>query len=141
LLTFFEHLLATGQLTWPTGSALPIILDSPLAGDLTSAYRHLANYWPESLQTRQSQGHLPLCFDNLISVESHRKHKKLVAHLAHQERPAIVIAASGMCQGGRIVNYLEALLPLTSTEVLFVGYQARGTLGAQLQQTQPGQTL
>jgi len=116
-------------------------LDSPLAGELTSAYRQLAEYWPESLKSRKSQGRLPLGFDNLVTVQSHKEHLKLVSHLARKERPAIVIAASGMCQGGRIVNYLEALLPLKSTEVLFVGYQASGTLGRSLQNASMGKVV
>jgi metallo-beta-lactamase family protein len=46
-----------------------------------------------------------------------------------------------MCQGGRIMNYLEAMLPLPETDVFFVGYQARGTLGAAIQSAAPGDTL
>jgi len=41
----------------------------------------------------------------------------------------VVIAASGMCGGGRIVNYLKALLGQARTDVVFVGYQAEGTPG------------
>ncbi len=48
--------------------------------------------------------------------------------------PAIVVAASGMCQGGRIMNYLSALLPDKRTDVILAGYQAHGTLGRELQQ-------
>lgn len=48
-------------------------------------------------------------------------------------RPAIVLAASGMCSGGRIVNYLKALLPDPRTDVVFVGYQAAGTAGRDIQ--------
>jgi metallo-beta-lactamase family protein len=45
----------------------------------------------------------------------------------------VVIAAGGMCQGGRIVNYLKALLGDPRTDVLLVGYQARGTPGRDIQ--------
>ena len=48
-------------------------------------------------------------------------------------RPAIVIAASGMCAGGRIVNYLKAMLGDPRHDVLFVGYQAAGTPGRAIQ--------
>lgn len=138
LLSMFEALLHEGKLEWSGDEPLPIILDSPLAGELTAKYRALADYWPQALKARRSAGRLPLAFDNLITVEDHREHHKLVEHLARKERPAIVIAASGMCQGGRIVNYLERLLPLESTEVLFVGYQARGTLGSAIQNSKRG---
>ena len=45
----------------------------------------------------------------------------------------MVIAASGMCAGGRIQNYLKALLPDKRTDVIFVGYQAKGTPGRDIQ--------
>ncbi|TCS41959.1 MBL fold metallo-hydrolase RNA specificity domain-containing protein [Reinekea marinisedimentorum] len=141
LLSIIENLLHNGKISWHSTTALPVILDSPLAGELTSAYRSLANYWPEELITRRNSGRMPLAFDNLITVEGHSEHKKLVKRLAQTEQPAIVIAASGMCQGGRIMNYLEALLPLKTTEVLFVGYQAKGTLGSELQNSKPGDTV
>lgn len=133
LLAMLEHLLHTGKLNWPSDTPLPVILDSPLASELTSAYRSLNTYWPQWLQQRKAAGRLPLAFDSLISVTDHREHKRLVKRLAQKVQPAIVIAASGMCQGGRIVNYLQALAPLPTTDILFVGYQARGTLGAALQ--------
>ena len=46
-----------------------------------------------------------------------------------------------MCQGGRIMNYLEALIDKPTTDVLFVGYQARGTLGASIQKAQQGSRI
>lgn len=141
LLSIIEDLLFTGNLSWNTDSPLPIILDSPLAGELTSAYKSLANHLSKNIKERNKQGRLPLAFDNLITVDGHHEHIKLVNRLAKTEQPAIVIAASGMCQGGRIVNYLEKLLPLVTTEVLFVGYQANGTLGNKLQNFQPGDSV
>ena len=59
-------------------------------------------------------------------------------YLRKTARPTIVIAASGMCSGGRIVNYLKALLPDKRTDVLFVGYQAQGTPGRDIQKYGPG---
>lgn len=44
-----------------------------------------------------------------------------------------MVAASGMCQGGRIMAYLQALLPDERTDLLFAGYQAHGTLGREIQ--------
>src|SRR5690606_11808172 len=48
--------------------------------------------------------------------------------------PMLVIAGSGMCTGGRIVRHLKELLPLASTTLVFVGYQARGTPGRRIQE-------
>jgi metallo-beta-lactamase family protein len=57
----------------------------------------------------------------------------MVQHLIRTARPAIVIAGNGMCSGGRIVNYLKAMLGDARHNVLFVGYQARGTPGSAIQ--------
>ncbi len=57
----------------------------------------------------------------------------MVQHLARTARPAIVIAGNGMCSGGRIVNYLKAMLGDARHNVLFVGYQAAGTPGRSIQ--------
>ncbi len=60
-------------------------------------------------------------------------HLRTVERLARGGRPAIVIAASGMCAGGRIVNYLKAMLSDPRHDVLFCGYQAAGTPGRAIQ--------
>lgn len=52
-----------------------------------------------------------------------------VQYLASSHRPCVVLAGSGMCAGGRVVNYLKALLGEARNDVLFVGYQAAGTPG------------
>jgi len=70
-------------------------------------------------------------------VDSHENHLRLVRHLAHTAQPAIVIAASGMCSGGRIVNYLKAMLGDARHDVLFCGYQAAGTPGRVIQSQGP----
>jgi len=57
----------------------------------------------------------------------------VVNYLKSTGRPAIVIAGNGMCSGGRIVNYLKAMLGDPRHEVVFVGYQAKGTPGAVIQ--------
>lgn len=143
ILAFIEDLLHEDNLIHPdgTGSALPIILDSPLALRMTQAYRHLVNHWREPLKTQREAGRFPLAFDQLITLERHKDHMAMVKRLTHTRQPAVVLAASGMCQGGRIMNYLEAMLPLPETDVFFVGYQAKGTLGAAIQSAHPGGTV
>lgn len=51
--------------------------------------------------------------------------------------PAIVIAASGMCSGGRMQNFLQELLPDERADVIFIGYQVKGTSGRDVQSYGP----
>ena len=111
---------------WPE---LPVILDSPLASRFTRVYQELEDYWDSEAQALIDTGRQPLAFKQLITIDSHADHIAVVNHLTQTARPAIVIAASGMCAGGRIVNYLKAMLGDPRHNVLFVGYQAKGTPG------------
>ena len=119
---------------WPQ---LPIILDSPLASRFTTAYRELQPFWDQEALRRVRTGRRPLAFEQLITVDSHNEHERMVQHLTRTARPAIVIAGNGMCSGGRIVNYLKAMLGDARHNVLFVGYQARGTPGNAIQSHGP----
>ena len=108
---------------------IDIIIDSPLASRFTEVYRSLANYWDDEAKRRVNSGRHPLNFEQVTTINDHTNHLQTVTYLQRQTRPAIVIAASGMCAGGRIVNYLKALLGDERNDVLFVGYQAVGTPG------------
>ncbi len=118
------------EANWPE---LPIILDSPLASRFTAAYRELQPFWNQEALKRVQSGRRPLGFEQLITVDSHGDHLRMVKHLARTARPAIVIAGNGMCSSGRIVNYLKAMLGDSRHNVLFVGYQAAGTPGQAIQ--------
>ncbi|MBV4493373.1 MBL fold metallo-hydrolase RNA specificity domain-containing protein [Pseudomonas oryzicola] len=118
---------------------LPVILDSPLARRITQAYQDLNEYWNAEARQRLSEGRSPLAFSQLICVDSHDDHQKVVNYLRSTRRPAIVIAGNGMCSGGRIVNYLKAMLGDSRHEVLFVGYQAKGTPGRVIQASEGAQ--
>lgn len=124
-----------GGISWPH---LPVILDSPLASRLTQAYRDLREFWNEEAKERVQSGRRPLAFEQLITVDSHADHQSILNHLTTSARPAIVIAGSGMCTSGRIVNYLKAMLGDPRHDVLFVGYQAHGTPGRAIQRFGPG---
>ncbi len=117
--------------------ALKIYLDSPLAGRFTQLYRELQPFWDDEAKARVRAGREPLSYDQLIAIDSHDAHLATVHRLARSAEPAIVIAASGMCAGGRVVNYLKAMLGDARHNVLFVGYQARGTPGHAIQSYGP----
>ncbi len=119
---------------WPQ---LPIILDSPLASRFTGVYQAFEDYWNDEAQARLRSGRQPLGFSQLITIDSHDRHMQTVNYLVSTARPAIVIAGNGMCAGGRIVNYLKAMLGDRRHNVVFVGYQAKGTPGAAIQKHGP----
>ncbi|WP_426416861.1 MBL fold metallo-hydrolase RNA specificity domain-containing protein [Aestuariirhabdus sp. LZHN29] len=116
---------------------LNIVVDSPLAARFTEAYRQLKPFWDKEAHQRLRQGRHPLAFEQLTTIDSHRSHQRLVSGLAQNPQPLVIIAASGMCAGGRIVNYLKALLGNPTTDLLLIGYQARGTPGADIQRYGP----
>ncbi|XLX42187.1 MBL fold metallo-hydrolase [Ectopseudomonas mendocina] len=116
---------------------LPIILDSPLASRFTAVYRELDLFWDAEARARLAKGRNPLAFRNLLTVDNHRAHLAMVSRLMKTAQPAIVIAGNGMCSSGRIVNYLKAMLGDARHDVLFVGYQAEGTPGRQIQRFGP----
>lgn len=117
--------------------SVEIIVDSPLAARFTQVYRDLKPFWDDEAQVRIRAGRHPLQFDSLYTVDSHAAHEQTVRYLAESGRPAVVIAASGMCAGGRVVNYLKAMLGDPRHQVLFVGYQGAGTPGRDIQRYGP----
>jgi len=116
---------------------IPVILDAPLATRFTKLYRELKPWWNAEALKRVVQGHQPLAFKQLLTVTTHAQHMTMVNRLAHTRQPAIVITGSGMCTAGRVINYLKAMLGDARHNVVFVGYQARGTPGHAIQQYGP----
>jgi len=116
---------------------IEIIVDSPMAANFTSKYRDFKALWDKEALGKLKQGRHPLNFEQLYTIDSHQEHLTVVKYLARCNKPAIVIAASGMCSGGRIVNYLTQFLPDATADVIFVGYQAQGTPGRDIQQYGP----
>ena len=106
----------------------PVFLDSPLALDITRIYSERTTHWDCEARELQQAGDPPLDFKGLYAVRSHRDHQKLLAY----DGPAVILAGSGMCTGGRIVNHLKQGLEDPRNDILFVGYQAPGTPGRDL---------
>lgn len=112
---------------------LEVVVDSPMARRITEVYLELQPLWDAEAKKTLSAGRHPLSFEQMTVIDSHQEHLQTVAYLKKSARPCVVIAAGGMCSGGRIVNYLKALLGDERTDVLFVGYQAKGTAGREIQ--------
>ncbi|WP_286714643.1 MBL fold metallo-hydrolase [Marinobacter sp. tcs-11] len=117
---------SSGSLRWQD---LEIVVDSPLAAEFTRIYRDLKPFWDDEARELVSAGRHPLSFEQLTVINSHEDHLNAVEYLARTHRPCVVIAGSGMCAGGRVVNYLKAMLGDARNDVVFVGYQAAGTPG------------
>lgn len=126
----FRNNKITKDLEWDD---IEVIIDSPLAAKFTTCYRKLRPYWDKEAKTKVKAGRHPLAFEQVVTIDDHETHLQTVAYLAKTQRPAIVIAASGMCTGGRVVNYLKALITDERNDILFVGYQAKGTAGRDIQ--------
>jgi metallo-beta-lactamase family protein len=116
---------------------LDIIVDSPLANKFSEVYKTLASCWDGEAIRRVQLGRHPLSFEQLLTINDHQEHLCTIDYLKQSGRPSIVIAARGMCSGGRIVNYLKGLIEDPRTDILFVGYQAKGTIGRKIQKYRP----
>ncbi len=105
-----------------------IFLDSPMAIETTEVYLRFAQlYDEEASRLRARNEKMPL----LPNLTMSRKTEESMA-INRIRSGAIVIAGSGMCNGGRIVHHLKHNLPFESTQVVILGYQARGSLGRRL---------
>ncbi len=110
-----------------------VLVDSPLASRFTSLYDGLQEYWSDEARHLMRTDDQPLVFENLVTIGDHGEHKDTMEYIAKRELPAVVIAGSGMCTGGRVVNYLKKFLDDERTDIVFCGYQAGGTPGQALQ--------
>ena len=108
----------------------PVYVDSPLANEATAVFLQCDTECldPEARAVMQ-QGVNPISFPELETVVTADESKKLNA----SKIPGVIISASGMCDAGRVRHHLKHNLWRKESTVLFVGYQANGTLGRQLQ--------
>jgi metallo-beta-lactamase family protein len=109
---------------------MPIYVDSPLAIDVTTAYRsHPECYDAEIRRFMTTEGvRDPFGFGDLIYTRSTDESKQI----NFLREPAIIIAASGMMEAGRILHHLKNRIDDPRNTVMIVGYQAENTLGRKL---------
>lgn len=107
---------------------LMVFLDSPMAIKVTGVFRRHKDRYDQDMRELLDDGHRPFSFDGLKMVRS-REESKSINNLRGS---AIIIAGSGMCTGGRIKHHLVHNIQRPQSTILFVGYQARGTLGRRL---------
>jgi metallo-beta-lactamase family protein len=105
---------------------LPIFVDSPMAQRVTDVFcRHIDVFDEEAKSVFQKTGKCPILSPNLQFAHSREESQKL----NDMRFPAIILSASGMATGGRILHHLKYRLPDPRNTILFVGYQSVGTRG------------
>ena len=127
LLVELGALMASGALP-----SVPVLVDSPMALRALEVYRRaLATGGEDVVEgVRDVQRLYPPTLRELVTAEESME-------ATHPRHPSIVVSASGMASGGRVVHHLAAMLPDERNLVLLVGYQAAGTRGADLLEGRP----
>lgn len=128
LLFYFSRLYREGRLT-----PLPIFLDSPMAVRITEVFRRHRECLDEETQALIDADESPFNFPNLRLVSSVEESKEINT----LNVPSVIMATSGMCTAGRIKFHLRHNIVRPESTILFVGYQARGTLGRQILDRNP----
>lgn len=104
-----------------------VFLDSPMAAKATEVYKHFENLLNAEVSMHPIADD-PFEFPGLVTVHEAWQSKKI----KDENRPKVIIAGSGMMSGGRILHHAIDFLPLPTTRLFLVGYQAEGTLGRKI---------
>jgi metallo-beta-lactamase family protein len=106
---------------------LPIYVDSPMSREATKIMSRHASLFDDETRALIASGHSPFFFDGVRYVADVEESKAL-----NQQRSGIIVAASGMCEAGRVLHHLIQSIGRREDCVLMVGFQAQGTLGRKL---------
>jgi metallo-beta-lactamase family protein len=105
-----------------------VFLDSPMAVKVTQVFKDHPDFYDKEMTERVQQGKSPFDFPGLVLVKSVDESKAI----NHIKGTSMIIAGSGMCNGGRIKHHLVSNIGRRESTLLFVGYQANGTLGRRI---------
>jgi metallo-beta-lactamase family protein len=110
---------------------VPVYVDSPLAVNLTRVFAEHPEVYDQDTQTTfLSKGQNPFLFDQIRLVRSVEESMAL----NREDKPQIIIAASGMCEAGRILHHLRFKIHNERNTILIVGYMAQNTLGRRIEE-------
>ena len=121
------------QKKYQTLMSIPVYVDSPLAVSATEVFRKNMDLFDDEIKEFISRGDNPLEFPGLHFTRSVDESKAL----NESNEPCIIISASGMCDVGRIKHHLKHNIWNPLSTILFVGYQAPGTLGRRIVDREP----
>lgn len=110
-------------------SKIPVYLDSPLAISITEIYRNAKDYFNATAKSEIVNGDDIFQFPGLRITQTTDESKAIFG----SPDPKIIIAGSGMMNGGRVIHHARHYLPDPNNTLLLVGYQAIGTLGRVIQ--------
>ncbi|MGC9602656.1 MAG: MBL fold metallo-hydrolase [Minisyncoccia bacterium] len=108
--------------------SVPVYIDSPLAKQMTEAFLAYPQYFSDELQQRIKNGEKIFVFPEMHIVEDEDESR----HLGKEPGPNIILAGSGMSNGGRVIGHERRILSDKKSTLLIVGYQAAGSLGRRL---------
>ena len=106
----------------------PVYVDSPLAISATQVFKENMDLFEDEVKEEMERGNNPLEFPGLKFTQTVEESKAL----NESDESAIIISASGMCEVGRIKHHLKHNIWNPKNTILFVGYQAPGTLGRKI---------
>jgi metallo-beta-lactamase family protein len=112
---------------------LPVIVDSPMAAATTTAYANRKEEQDEEYTSILTKQRHPLRTHSMTTASSREESKRLNDATGAR----VIISASGMMTGGRVLHHALRLVPDPETTVVFVGYQAAGTTGRRIQDGEP----
>ena len=104
---------------------LMTFVDSPMAISITEVFERFPEYFDEEMMALIREGNSPFDLPGLKFVRTVNESKAI----NHVKGSVVIIAGSGMCTGGRIKHHLVSNISRPESTILFVGYQAKGTLG------------
>lgn len=109
---------------------IPVFVDSPLSVRATAVFASCLrdDYFDEEARAMIEEGVNPILFPSLTAVIDAEESKKL----NQRKESAVIISSSGMCEAGRIRHHLKHNIWRSDSTILFVGYQAEGTLGREI---------
>ncbi len=108
--------------------SLPVFVDSPLASRITEIYRNSVSYFDEETRALLRNNDGPFDFPDVRYIEDVEESKRL----NFLNEPGIIIAPSGMCEGGRVLHHLRHSIGDTRNLILIVSFQAQHTLGRRI---------
>ena len=112
---------------------LPVVVDSPMAAATTAAYARRTEEHDEEYASVLRQQKHPLRTHSMMTASTKQESKRV----NDAEGARVIISASGMMTGGRVLHHAMRLVPNPDATIVFVGFQAAGTTGRRIQDGEP----